>query len=34
MTKIAKRVKKAHEAFAGKTNVSVDEAVKLIKGAA
>ena len=34
MTKIAKRVKKAQEAFAGKTNVSVEEAVKLIKSAA
>jgi large subunit ribosomal protein L1 len=34
MTKIAKRVKKAQEAFVGKANVSVEEAVKLIKGAA
>jgi large subunit ribosomal protein L1 len=34
MTKIAKRVKKAQEAFAGKANVSVEDAVKLIKGAA
>jgi large subunit ribosomal protein L1 len=34
MTKIAKRVAKATEAFAGKTNLAVEEAVKLIKGAA
>jgi len=34
MTKIAKRVAKASEAFAGKTMISVEEAVKLIKGAA
>jgi large subunit ribosomal protein L1 len=34
MTKIAKRVKKAQEAFAGKANISVEDAVKLIKGAA
>ena len=34
MTKIAKRVAKATEAFAGKTMISVEEAVKLIKGAA
>ena len=34
MTKIAKRVKKAQESFAGKTNVSVEDAVKLIKDAA
>ena len=34
MTKIAKRVKKALESFAGKTNVSVEDAVKLIKDAA
>jgi len=34
MTKIAKRVAKANEAFVGKMNISVEEAVKLIKGAA
>jgi large subunit ribosomal protein L1 len=34
MAKIAKRVAKANEAFAGKTMISVEEAVKLIKGAA
>jgi large subunit ribosomal protein L1 len=34
MTKIAKRVKAAEAAFAGKDNLSVEEAVKLIKGAA
>jgi large subunit ribosomal protein L1 len=34
MAKIAKRVKKAQEAFVGKANISVEEAVKLIKGAA
>jgi large subunit ribosomal protein L1 len=34
MAKLAKRVAKATEAFAGKTNISVEEAVKLIKGAA
>ena len=34
MTKLAKRVKKAQEAFADKTNISVDEAVTLIKAAA
>ncbi len=34
MTKLAKRVAKATEAFAGKTNISVEDAVKLIKGAA
>ncbi|MGL4320797.1 MAG: 50S ribosomal protein L1 [Paracoccaceae bacterium] len=34
MTKIAKRVKVAQAAFAGKENISVEEAVKLIKGAA
>jgi len=34
MAKIAKRVKKAQEAFVGKANISVEDAVKLIKGAA
>ena len=34
MAKLAKRVAKATEAFAGKTMISVEEAVKLIKGAA
>ena len=34
MAKIAKRVAKANEAFAGKAMISVEEAVKLIKGAA
>jgi large subunit ribosomal protein L1 len=34
MAKIAKRVAKANEAFVGKTMISVEEAVKLIKGAA
>ena len=34
MAKIAKRVAKANEAFAGKANISVEDAVKLIKGAA
>ena len=34
MAKIAKRVKKAQEAFAGKSNLSVEEAVKLVKSAA
>jgi large subunit ribosomal protein L1 len=34
MTKIAKRVKVAEAAFAGKENLSVEEAVKLIKGTA
>jgi len=34
MTKIAKRTAKANEAFAGKANISVEDAVKLIKGAA
>ena len=34
MAKIAKRVAKANEAFVGKMNISVEEAVKLIKGAA
>jgi large subunit ribosomal protein L1 len=34
MTKIAKRVKAAQAAFAGKENISVEDAVKLIKGAA
>jgi large subunit ribosomal protein L1 len=34
MAKIAKRVAKANEAFAGKSMISVEEAVKLIKGAA
>ncbi len=34
MTKIAKRVAKAQEAFVGKTNISVEDAVALIKGAA
>ena len=34
MAKIAKRVKAAQAAFAGKENISVEEAVKLIKGAA
>jgi large subunit ribosomal protein L1 len=34
MAKIAKRVAKATEAFAGKTMISVEDAVKLIKGAA
>ncbi len=34
MAKIAKRVAKANEAFAGKTNITVEDAVKLIKGAA
>ncbi|MGA0543348.1 50S ribosomal protein L1 [Neotabrizicola sp. VNH66] len=34
MAKIAKRLKKAQEAFVGKVNVPVEDAVKLIKGAA
>jgi large subunit ribosomal protein L1 len=34
MAKIAKRVAKANEAFVGKMNISVEDAVKLIKGAA
>ncbi|MCX7286159.1 MAG: 50S ribosomal protein L1 [Rhodobacterales bacterium] len=34
MAKLAKRVAKATEAFAGKTMISVEDAVKLIKGAA
>ncbi|KAF0114283.1 MAG: large subunit ribosomal protein L1 [Rhodobacteraceae bacterium] len=34
MAKIAKRVAKANEAFAGKMNITVEDAVKLIKGAA
>ncbi|HMS94711.1 MAG TPA: 50S ribosomal protein L1 [Tabrizicola sp.] len=34
MAKIAKRIAKANEAFAGKAMISVEEAVKLIKGAA
>jgi ribosomal protein L1 len=34
MAKIAKRVAKANEAFAGKANISVEDAVKLIKSAA
>ena len=34
MAKIAKRVAKANEAFVGKMMISVEEAVKLIKGAA
>ncbi len=34
MTKIAKRVAKANEAFTGKANITVEDAVKLIKGAA
>ncbi|NJS38091.1 MAG: 50S ribosomal protein L1 [Rhodobacteraceae bacterium] len=34
MAKVAKRVAKANEVFAGKANISVEDAVKLIKGAA
>jgi large subunit ribosomal protein L1 len=34
MAKVGKRTRAAREAFAGKENVSVEEAVKLIKGAA
>ncbi len=34
MAKIAKRVKKAQEAFAGKSNLSVEDAVKLVKSTA
>ncbi len=34
MAKIAKRVAKANELFAGKTNITVEDAVKLIKSAA
>ena len=34
MAKLAKRTAKAVEAFAGKTNITVEDAVKLIKGAA
>jgi large subunit ribosomal protein L1 len=34
MAKIAKRVAKAEAAFAGKTTISVEDAVKLIKGTA
>jgi len=34
MAKIAKRFAKANEAFVGKMNISVEEAVKLIKGGA
>src|SRR6056297_2174529 len=33
MAKIGKRLKAAREAFAGKENLSVEEAVKLVKGA-
>jgi hypothetical protein len=32
MAKIAKRVAKANEAFVGKSNLTVEDAVKLIKG--
>ena len=31
MAKLAKRIAKAQEAFAGKANISVEDAVKLIK---
>lgn len=34
MAKLAKRIAKATEAFAGKTNLTVEDAVKLVKGAA
>jgi large subunit ribosomal protein L1 len=34
MAKIAKRVAKANEAFAGKSNLTVEDAVKLVKSAA
>ncbi len=34
MAKIAKRVAKANEAFAGKSNMTVEDAVKLVKSAA
>ena len=34
MAKLAKRVQKAQELFAGKSNLSVEEAVKLVKSAA
>jgi len=34
MAKVAKRVAKAQEAFVGKENITVEDAVKLIKGAA
>ena len=34
MAKIAKRIAKANEAFVGKANITVEDAVKLIKGAA
>ncbi len=34
MAKIAKRIAKAEEAFAGKSNLSVEDAVKLVKSAA
>ena len=34
MAKIGKRSAKANEVFAGKTLISVEDAVKLIKGAA
>ncbi|WP_431298406.1 50S ribosomal protein L1 [Tabrizicola sp. BL-A-41-H6] len=34
MAKLAKRTAKAVEAFAGKSNITVEDAVKLIKGAA
>ena len=34
MAKIAKRIAKANEAFAGKAMITVEDAVKLIKGAA
>jgi large subunit ribosomal protein L1 len=34
MTKVAKRVAKANELFAGKANITVEDAVKLIKQAA
>ncbi len=34
MAKLAKRIAKAQEAFAGKANISVEDAVKLIKQAA
>ena len=34
MAKVAKRIAKANEAFAGKANITVEDAVKLIKGAA
>ncbi len=34
MAKLAKRIAKAEEAFAGKSNLSVEDAVKLVKSAA